>query len=185
MGVQYSVAVNNARLDQWEATIGTAPIMKLFSGSLPANCAAADPSGLLVSITLPSDWMAAAASASKSKSGTWQATASGNGFAAVYRIYDSGGATCHEQGIVSMAWAGSTAYAVGNYVTNGGNLYRCTTAGTSASSGGPSGTGGSISDGGAVWAYVQAGADLSLDNASIASGQVVTIGTFTRNAANT
>lgn len=185
MGVQYSVAVNNARLDQWEATIGLTPIMKLFSGTLPANCAAADPSGALVSMTLPSDWMAAASAASKTKLGTWQGTATGNGYAAVYRIYDSTGTTCHEQGICSMAWAASTVYAAGNYVTNGGNLYRCTTGGTSAGSGGPSGFGGSIADNTVTWAYVQAGADLSLDNASIASGQVVTIGTFTRNAANT
>jgi hypothetical protein len=35
-----------------------------------------------------------------------------------------------------------------------GNLYRCTTAGTSASSGGgPTGTGSSITDGTAVWTY--------------------------------
>lgn len=54
------------------------------------------------------------------------------------------------------AWAVSTAYALGALVTASGNLYRCTTAGTSASSGaGPTGTGAGIVDGTAQWAYVQ------------------------------
>lgn len=49
------------------------------------------------------------------------------------------------------AWAANTAYVVGNCVTNGGNLYRCTTAGTSAASGGPTGYTFSIADNTAVW----------------------------------
>lgn len=55
-------------------------------------------------------------------------------------------------------WAISTAYTVGNKVVNpnNGNVYTCTTAGTSASSGtGPSGTGTGITDNGAVWSYSQ------------------------------
>lgn len=59
------------------------------------------------------------------------------------------------------AWVASTAYAVGALVSNGGNLYLCTTAGTSASSGGPSGTGGAITDGTAVWAYQQVAGAIS------------------------
>lgn len=49
------------------------------------------------------------------------------------------------------AWAASTAYTVGVYRKNGATYYRCVTAGTSASSGGPTGTGSSIADGTAVW----------------------------------
>jgi hypothetical protein len=55
------------------------------------------------------------------------------------------------------AWTALTAYTTNMYVKNGGNTYRCTTAGTSASSGGPSGTGATITDGSAVWTYVAAG----------------------------
>lgn len=54
------------------------------------------------------------------------------------------------------AWAASTAYALGALASNGGNLYRVTAAGTSASSGGPTGTGSSITDGTVTWTYVQA-----------------------------
>lgn len=56
----------------------------------------------------------------------------------------------------AFAWIASTAYAVGDNVVNAGNQYRCTVAGTSASSGGPTGTGGSITDGGVTWTYVAA-----------------------------
>lgn len=52
------------------------------------------------------------------------------------------------------AWVGNTAYILGQAVSNGGNVYICTTAGTSAASGGPSGTGrAAIADGSAAWYY--------------------------------
>ena len=54
------------------------------------------------------------------------------------------------------AWAISTAYTVGQKVTNGSNIYTCITAGTSAGSGGPTGTGTSIADNTVVWSYTSA-----------------------------
>lgn len=55
------------------------------------------------------------------------------------------------------AWAGTTAYAVGNLRSNGGNIYLATAAGTSAGSGGPTGTGTAITDGTVTWRYIAAG----------------------------
>jgi uncharacterized phage protein gp47/JayE len=55
------------------------------------------------------------------------------------------------------AWASSHAYSVGARATNGGNVYEAITAGTSASSGGPTGTATDITDGGAHWVYLGAG----------------------------
>jgi hypothetical protein len=52
-----------------------------------------------------------------------------------------------------IVWSASRAWTVNQVCSKGGNLYRCTTAGTSASSGGPTGTGSSITDGTAVWTY--------------------------------
>jgi hypothetical protein len=99
MSVQLSTTVRNARLDAIESTIGTSPIMKIRTGAAPADCATADSGTVLATITLPSDWMAAASSGSKAKSGTWQDTsADATGTAAHFRIYDSGGSTCHIQG---------------------------------------------------------------------------------------
>jgi hypothetical protein len=57
----------------------------------------------------------------------------------------------------ASTWAGSTAYDKDAFVINGGNVYRCTTAGTSAATGGPTGTGINIVDGTAVWSFVSAG----------------------------
>jgi hypothetical protein len=53
------------------------------------------------------------------------------------------------------AWVGSTSYSVGNVVSKSGKAYQCTTAGTSASSGGPTGTGSSITDGTVTWRYLR------------------------------
>ena len=52
------------------------------------------------------------------------------------------------------AWTPSTAYSLNDVVNNDGNMYVCTTAGTSAGSGGPTGTGTGIADGTAVWDFV-------------------------------
>lgn len=117
MAYQYSVAVRDARLDQIESTIGTSAVLKIFSGAEPANCAAADPAGLLCTITLPSDWMAAAASGSKAKAGTWSATASGTGTAASWRIYESTATTCHIQGNTTDMVFDNTNIASGQTVT--------------------------------------------------------------------
>lgn len=132
MALQYSVGVNNARLDAVESTTGTAALLRIYTGSAPANCAAAATGTLLATITLPSDWMNAASGASKTKLGTWSVAAAAAGTAGYFRILDSAGTNTHVQG----------------------------TCGTS-------------------------GTDMILDNTSIASGQTVTINTFTLNAANT
>lgn len=118
MTYQYSVSVRNAALDAKETTIGTAAVLKIFSGAEPANCAAADPAGLLVTITLPSDWMNAAAAGAKTKLGTWSAAASGTGTAASFRIYDSGLVACHIQGAINADMVlDNTSIAVAQTVT--------------------------------------------------------------------
>lgn len=106
MAHQYSVAVRNAALDARQTTIGTSPVLKLFSGAEPANCGAADPSGLLATLTLPSTWMAAASGGVKAKSGSWTGAGSTGGTVASYRIYDSGLVACHVQGSVTATGGG-------------------------------------------------------------------------------
>lgn len=60
---------------------------------------------------------------------------------------------------IPPAWMASTAYTFGQFRTNGGNVYRVKVAGTSAASGGPTGTGTAIVDGTVTWSFVsQAGA---------------------------
>lgn len=105
MAVQLSDAVRNAMADAYESTIGTAPTLEIRTGAPPANCAAADSGTLLASMALPSDWLSAASSGSKTLLGTWQdLTADAAGTAGHYRIKQGG--TCHEQGTVTATGGG-------------------------------------------------------------------------------
>jgi len=120
MAVQLSVAVRNARLDAIETAIGTSAILRIRTGSAPANCAAADTGTVLVEMTLPSDWLAAASSGAKAKAGTWQDTsANATGTAAHYRIYDSAGTTCHLQGTVTATAGGGDMEIDSTSITSG------------------------------------------------------------------
>ncbi|MBP9863576.1 MAG: hypothetical protein KBD62_36855 [Kofleriaceae bacterium] len=128
MSLQFSTTLRNAIGDVVESTIGTAPTLEIRTGAAPANCGTADSGTVLATMTLPSDWMAAASGGSKALAGTWEdLTADATGTAAHFRI--KAGATCHMQGTCGM------------------------------------GSG-----------------DLQLDNTSIATGQKVTITSFTLTA---
>lgn len=103
MAIKLSVAVRNAMLDAYETTIGTAPKLRVLTGTAPANCAAAQTGTLLAELTLPSDWAAAAASGAKGLSGSWSGSVTVAGTAGYFRIVDSSGTTCHEQGTIGTS----------------------------------------------------------------------------------
>ena len=107
MPVQFSVAVRNARLDAVETAVGVSAVLRIRSGSVPANVAAADSGTVLATLNLPSDWMAVASSGSKALSGTWSDTsADASGTAAHFRVYASDGTTAHIQGTVTATGGG-------------------------------------------------------------------------------
>ena len=112
MTVTYSDAVNNAKLDAYETAIGNSPLLRIYSGTAPTNAMAALSGNTLLAVgTLPSDWMGNAGAHVKAKSGTWTLTGqSGAGAGTVgtfYRIYDSTGSTCHEQGSFGATGSGA------------------------------------------------------------------------------
>lgn len=124
MAVQLSVAVRNARLDAIETGIGASAVLKIRTGAQPVNCAAADTGTVIATLNLPADYMAAAASGSKAKSGTWEdLTADAAGTAGHWRLYASDGITCHAQGTCSITGGGgdmeldNTSIAVDQQVT--------------------------------------------------------------------
>lgn len=85
---------------------------------------------------------------------TPDSSADATGSPSFIRVFESDGTTVVFDMLAACAWQASTAYVTGDRVINDTNKqYRCTTGGTSASSGGPTGTGGSITDGGVTWAY--------------------------------
>ena len=107
MAVQLSTTVRNARLDAIETAIGASAVLKIRTGAAPANCGTADSGTVLATLSLPSDWMAAASSGSKAKSGTREdASADNAGTAAHFRVYASDGTTCHLQGTVTATGGG-------------------------------------------------------------------------------
>lgn len=131
MAMKHSVAIANAKLDAYETVIGTSPILRIRTGSPPANIAASATGTVLAELTLPSDWMAAASGGTKAKSGTWQdLSADDDGVAGHFEIVRSDGTTRELQGVVT---------AVGG------------------------------------------GGDMEIDNTSIASGQQVTVASFSIN----
>jgi hypothetical protein len=199
MGYQISTAVRNARLDTVESTIGTSAQLKVRTGAPPANCAAADTGTVLATMTLPADWMAAAAAGSKALSGTWQdASADATGTAGHFRIYDSAGTTCHIQGTAGqnvvlttsaltaangnvLTFAATTGVVAGMNVSGTGVVAGSTVVavtGTTVTLSQTS-TAGVASGASITFSY-----DMSLDNASIAAGQSVTVASFTLTDSN-
>lgn len=120
MAFQLSTAVRNAILDAIETTVGTSAVLKIRSGSVPANCAASDSGTVLATLNLPSDWMAAASSGSKALTGTWQDTsADATGTAGHFRLYASDGTTCHGQGTVTATGGGGDMTLDSTSITSG------------------------------------------------------------------
>lgn len=111
MAIQMNVATRNARLDTIESTNGTSCSLEIRSGSAPATCATAGTGTVLVTINLPTDWMAAASSGSKAIAGTWQDTSADfTGTAGHFRLYNSqatkDNTTCFMQGTVTATGGG-------------------------------------------------------------------------------
>jgi len=103
MTLSYSAAVKNAELDAVETTVSTAPKLRIYSGSVPANAdASIGAATLLAEGSLPSDWLGAASGGVKSKAGTWTVTgqsgASTGTAGTFFRIWDTAGTTCGLQG---------------------------------------------------------------------------------------
>jgi len=124
MALQLSTTVRNGRLNAIETAIGVSAVLKIWSGTVPANCAAADSGTALAIMNLPSDYFSAAASGAMAKTGTWSdASAEATGTAGHFRLYATDGTTCHLQGTVTITGGGgdltldNTSIAVGQTVT--------------------------------------------------------------------
>lgn len=123
MAVKMSVAVRNGLLDAIETAIGTGAVMKLRTGAPPTNITDADSGTVVATLTLPSDWMAAASGGTKALSGTWQdASADAGGTVAHFRIYASNGTTQHIQGTVTDTGGGGDLTLDNSVVTTGQSI---------------------------------------------------------------
>lgn len=103
MALQLSVAARNARLDSIETVISTSAKLLIYSGSMPANCAASATGTLLAQYNLASDWAGNAASGQKALSSLpLTTTGVGTATAGYFRLCATDGTTCHLQGTVGM-----------------------------------------------------------------------------------
>lgn len=120
MTLQYSVGTRNAKLDAVETYGNTAPTLCLFTGAMPANCATANSGTVVATMTLPSDWLAAASAGAKAKSGTWQDTsADASGTVGYFRFFRSNDSECFMQGTCSNTGGGGD-MTLDNTVVNSG-----------------------------------------------------------------
>lgn len=203
MTISNSATVKNAKLDSEETTIGTAPLLRVYNGTIPATAdTALAGNTLLATGALPSDWLGNAAAGVKSKAGAWTITgqaAAGAGTAATFfRIYDSAGTNCHKQGTFGVAvplttnaltaansnvlnFAATTGVAVGQTISGTGIPVGATVlafTGTTVTMSVAS------TAGVANAAAITFGYDITVDNNSIANAQVLTVNTFSITAGN-
>ena len=107
MTIQLSITVRNARLDSIQTAVGTAPVLRFYTGTQPANCATATSGTQLVTYTLASSRASAASSGSKAFSGPpISGTSGATGTLGYYRLFDSTATTCHMQGSITATGGG-------------------------------------------------------------------------------
>jgi hypothetical protein len=203
MTVTNSFAVADAKNNALEAAVGTSPIIRAYTGVMPTNARTALSGNTVIAEgTLPSDWMANSSNGVKAKAGTWTLTglsAAGAGTAATfYRIYESTGTTCHEQG----TWGAATALSTSAATAANSNVLTFASAPSVAQGQKITGTGiledtvalavsgntvlmsRASTAGVASGASITFGSDITVDTNSIANGQSVTIGTYQKTAGN-
>jgi len=98
MALEYSVALRNARLLEIQTVIGSAGLLKIFSGAEPPNCGAPDPSGLLLAVNLPFPFITVN-NGSTILQGNWNGNTIGVGTCQCFRMYDASN-NCHVQGSI-------------------------------------------------------------------------------------
>jgi hypothetical protein len=203
MTVTYDFGVADAQNDAVETAIGTAPIMRVYNGTPPANVRTAlSGNTVLAQGALPSDWMAGSSSGVKAKAGSWTLTGqsgAGAGTAGTfYRIFESTGTTAKEQGTFGAAvvlstsaltaangnvlnFASTTGVAVGQKASGAGvppetTVLALTGTTVTLSRSCPAGV--------ASAASITFGYDLVIDTNSIANAQTVTVTGYTKTNGN-
>lgn len=195
MTTQYSLTSRTNRLTQLNTDIGINAVIKLFSGSAPANCGTADSGTLGVTFAGNATQFGTVASQVLTASAVANATAAATITAGYYRIYPAAATTTNA---VTQGTCFQTTALVTNALTaaNSNVLNFASTTGvvvgmTATGTGYPAGatvisltstsvTLSAVSTAGvASGATITFGGDMNLTNTSIASGQTCTFGSLT------
>jgi hypothetical protein len=126
MALGLSLRVRQARNNVVETTIGASPTLRIRSGAMPANTAAARTGTVLATIALPADWLTNAdASAIKSLSGTWSDNSADAAGTMGYFDIEGTGAVIDMQGTVTATGGGGD-MEVDNTVVAAGQAFSVT-----------------------------------------------------------
>lgn len=105
MPLQYSVALRNARGDAKTAQVGSAGFLRIYTGSIPADCATAASGTKLSEHTTGSPFAPAASGGVLSPTLPSNVNALASGTAGYWRVYKADGTTCVVQGSVGTSGA--------------------------------------------------------------------------------
>jgi hypothetical protein len=107
MALKYSTTLRNAQLDAITTAVGTSGILRIYSGSRPANVAAAITGTLLAECVCNASAFAAAASGGVLTANAIanDSSANASGTASHYRLFQSNGTTAVIDGDVSTSGA--------------------------------------------------------------------------------
>lgn len=110
MALQLSTTARNDELSGISTAVGASPVVRIWSGSMPANCAAANTGTDLADWTLGATPFGSPSSGAMALSGlpvssTGNSAAGGGTNAGYFRMYDSS-ANCHIQGTITATGGG-------------------------------------------------------------------------------
>ena len=107
MTMQYSLTHRTNAMSQLNTDLAASAVIKIFSGTIPANCGTADSGTLLVTFAGNAGGFGAAASQVLTASAVANATAAATGTAGYFRIYPSAATTTNAvvQGTCGMSAA--------------------------------------------------------------------------------
>ena len=92
-------------MTQLASTIGINAVIRIYSGAVPANVAAADATGLLVTFAGNATQFGTASAGVLTASAVASANASAGGTALSFRIFQAGGTVCVVQGTCGLSAA--------------------------------------------------------------------------------
>jgi hypothetical protein len=93
MAIQYSLTHRTNAMSQLNTDIGASAVIKVFQGTIPANCGTADAGSVLVTFAGNAGGFGTVASQVLTASAVASATAGGTGTAQYFRIYPSAATT--------------------------------------------------------------------------------------------
>lgn len=121
MSIQYSTTHRTNAMSQLNTDIGASAVIKVFTGSAPANCGTADAGTLLVTFAGNAGGFGTASAGVLTAAAVASATASSTGTAGYFRIYPSAATSTNAvvQGTVTATGGGGDMQVTNTSIASG------------------------------------------------------------------